>query len=200
MTTVRLRRWVRLLLLVPLAAGCKGSGGERTDGLLPRGRDPLTGTERIPPAGVPVPGRDGTYGAAPAKDPLFKGTASRGGSSSKEPFRLTEEFTPAALAARGSDHSDELVIDDRRPVGTPTGGGVKAAGATVPAGNWEAMVEELKRIGGRPFAPEKVNGQYEFRCGVPLGTTGAMRQYTGIGATPLEAVRDVYQQVQAERK
>jgi hypothetical protein len=63
------------------------------------------------------------------------------------------------------------------------------------------MVEELRRAGGRPFAPVKLpTGDYEFRCTVPLGTTGAMRQYTGIGTSPLAAVTDVYQQVQADRK
>ena len=35
---------------------------------------------------------------------------------------------------------------------------------------------------------------------VPLDTSGAMRQYTGVGATPLAAVTDAYEQVRAERK
>ena len=204
MKTVRPRirfrfRW-GLVLLAPLCAlGCKGNG-DRAGGLLPRNRDPLMGADRIPPAGVPMPGKDGSYGAA-TRDPLFKGTAaSRSGT--KEPFRLTEEFTPAAMAVRGTDHADPLVIDDRRPTATPTGGGgVRPAAGAVPAGNWEQLADELRRIGGKPFAPIKLpGGEYEFRCAVPLDTTGAMRQYTGVGATPLAAVTDAYEQVRAERK
>lgn len=196
-------RFRRGLLLLPLLLmGCR-SDGDRA-GLLPRDRDPLMGADRIAPQNVPIPGRDG-YGAAP-RDPLFKGPiASRNKVESREPFRLTEDFTPAAMAARGTDHTEPLIIDDRRPTGVPTGSGaVRPAVAAIPAGpvgSWEQMVEELRRAGGRPFAPVKLpTGDYEFRCTVPLGTTGAMRQYTGIGASPLAAVTDVYQQVQADRK
>jgi len=192
-----------LLLLAPLCAlGCRGDGtGDRAGGLFPRTRDPLMGTERIPPAGVPIPGRD-RYGAAP-RDPLFKSpTASTAGSAAKEPFRLTEDFTPAALTARGTEFADPLIIDDRRPRAVPLGGeGVRPAAASVPSGSWEQLVDELRRVGGKPFAPIKLpGGDYEFRCSIPLNTTGAMRQYTGVGATPLAAVTNVYEQVRAERK
>lgn len=195
---VRVRRG--LLLLAPLCAlGCRGDGDRA--GLFPRTRDPLLGTERIPPAGVPIPGKD-RYGAAP-RDPLFTSpTASTAGSPAKEPFRLTEDFTPAALTARGTEYADQLVIDDRRPRGIPVGSdGVRPAVAAVPAGSWEQLADELRRVGGKPFAPVKLpGGEYEFRCSIPLNTTGAMRQYTGTGATPLAAVTDVYEQVRADRK
>lgn len=203
MNTVRPRIGIRfrrgLLLLAPLCAlGCR-SDGER-GGLLGRTRDPILGTERIPPAGVPIPGRD-KYGAAP-RDPLFKApTVSRNKSDSYEPFRLTEDFTPAALTARGTGFADPLVIDDRRPKGSPPAGDVRPVAGTSPAGTWEQLADELRRVGGKPFAPVKTPaGDYEFRCAVPLDTTGAMRQYTGIGGTPLAAVTDVYEQVRADRK
>lgn len=188
-----------LLLLLLGTAGCKGDG-ERTGGLLPRSRDPLMGADRIPPAGVPsAPGRDRSYGSTP-RDPLFTGPTASTAGATKEPFRLTEDFTPAAMSVRGTDHADPLVIDDRRPGAVPTGGRGGRPGA-VSGGGWEQLVDELRRIGGKPFAPVKLpSGEYEFRCGVPLDTSGAMRQYTGIGATPLAAVNDVYQQVRAERK
>jgi hypothetical protein len=188
-----------LLLLAAGATGCRGDG-ERSGGLFPRSRDPLMGADRIPPAGVPIPGKDGAYGAAP-RDPLFKSpTASRAGA--KEPFRLTEDFTPAAMSARGSDHTEPLIIDDRRPTAVPTGNsGVRPASGTGPAGGWEQLADELRRIGGKPFAPVKLpSGEYEFRCSVPIDTSGAMRQYTGVGPTPLAAVTDLYEQVRAERK
>lgn len=187
------------LAAVP-SAGCRGDGDRA--GLLPRNRDPLMGADRIAPQNVPIPGKDG-YGAAP-RDPLFKGPVA-GNAGNREPFRLNENFTPAAMAARGTDHTEPLIIDDRRGVAVPTGNsGIRPAVGAIPAGpagTWEQMVDELRRAGGRPFAPVKLpTGDYEFRCTVPLGTTGAMRQYTGIGATPLAAVTDVYGQVRAEGK
>ena len=187
-----------LLLLVPLAVvGCRGDG-DRV-GLLPRSRDPLMGTDRIPPPGVPVPGKEG-YGSS-SRDPLMKGpTASRTGSGDREPFRLNENFTPAALASRGTPSDDPLLIDDRRPKASPTGAVIPAVGA-VPSGNWETVADQLRKMGGRPYAPVKLpTGEYEFRCGVPIDTTGAMRSYTGVGATPLAAATDVFEQVKAERK
>lgn len=196
----RIRAGLFLLLLPLLLAGCRGDGDRA--GLLPRNRDPLMGADRIAPQNVPIPGKDG-YGAAP-RDPLFKGPIAST-SGSREPFRLNENFTPAAMAARSTDHTEPLIIDDRRGAAVPTGsGGVRPAVGAIsagPTGSWEQMVEELRRAGGRPFAPVKLpTGDYEFRCTVPLGTTGAMRQYTGIGTTPLAAVTDVYGQVQADRK
>src|SRR5262249_37309167 len=104
--------------------------------------------------------------------------------------------TPAALAGKGKD-GEELKIDD---TGKDPGKGVPLTpvGGTVPTGAPEpggvdGLFSELEKYGvkreDRSLGRE--NGQYVFRASVPISGNGAKRQYTGVGATPAEAVTKV---------
>ena len=172
--------------------GCKGREG----GLF-GGRDPLIGGERIPPQGVPIPGKDG-YGSNGTRDPLLKGSsASR---DPREPYRPGAEITTAALAGnRLQDDVDPLRMDERRPAGTKT-----SIPSTPSSGNGsttEQMLDDLRRIGGRVYAPIKLqSGDYEFRCALPRNESGAMTTFTAVGPTANAAIRDVIEQVRAESK
>jgi hypothetical protein len=132
-----------------------------------------------------------------------------------EPFRPGPAVTTAALA--GFSSGNDLVIDDRSP--RPASGGPiplkplensalptshaptpmsdpKTGGLTV-----EMLTEQLRKIGARPYAPVKLtNGDYEFRCAVPINDQGATRSYTGTGASPLAAVRNVYEQIRTDSR
>lgn len=182
-----------LPILVMLITGCRGNGEERVG--LGRSRDPLLG-ERIPRQNLPVPGRD-SYGQINS-DPLLN-PPSKVASVNRDPFRLGKNTTAAALSMRGTDESDVLAIKDLPPDNNlPT---ITPTSATSPSTNSEIndYIGKLRAVGGKPFAPTKLsNDTYEFRCAVPISTSGAMRQYTGVGDSPLAAVQDVYVQVRED--
>ncbi len=196
LSTIRSIRIGMLLILgfgtCVFLAGCKNR-----DGGLFSGRDPLIGGEKIPPQGVPIPGRDG-YGSNGVKDPLLKGSsASR---DPREPYRPTADMTSAALAgSRPSDDYDPLRIDDRRTTGTKT---TTPSVPTLSSGSTaDQMMDDLRRVGGRVYAPIRLqNGDYEFRCALPRNESGALTTFTGVAPTANAAIRDVIEQVRAESK
>ena len=53
---------------------------------------------------------------------------------------------------------------------------------------------------GEVHAPVERDGKFVFRAGVAISANGARRQYTGVGATAPEAVKQVLEQVAADRK
>ena len=192
-------RTIRIGTLVLLGFGASVGCKNREGGLF-SGRDPLIGGEKIPPQGVPIPGKDG-YGSNGTKDPLLKGgTASR---DPREPYRPSPEITTAALAGtRPQDDYDPLRMEDRRPSSTKTTN--TPAPSPAPAGTnstTEQMLDDLRRVGGRVYAPIKLqNGDYEFRCALPRNESGAMTTFTAVGPTANAAIRDVIEQVRAESK
>ncbi len=176
-----------------LMIGCIASftGCKNREGGLFSGRDPLIGGEKIPPQGVPAHGHA-------ARDPLLKGsTASR---DPREPYRPSSEMTSAALAgARPQDDIDTLRMDDRRPSGTKSA--LPKAPAPVGGSTAEQMLDDLRRIGARVYAPIKLQtGDYEFRAALPRNDSGAMTTFTGVAPTANAAIRDVIEQVRAESK
>jgi|GEM_PF-1019185 len=208
--------------------GILGSDRPGEYALAGNNRDPLLGKHRIAPQNLPTgAAKDGTfYGSVddlPA-DPLFRNTgiptappAPKAASLDKpeqigraEPFRPGPGVTNAALAG------NELVIDDRNGSVMPTGSipfkplenNAKAipTSTTGPAPrslglSVDMLTEELRKIGGKPYAPVRLNnGQYEFRCSVPINDQGATRSYTGSGSTPLNAVRNVYEQIRTDNR
>jgi hypothetical protein len=210
----RTRTLTRRLLPAAVAvlfalSGCKtrsGSGGDSAGGKF---RDPLVyGPTRIPPQNVPVRERDGVG----IRDPLTTPTSrsdSKGGtgySDGPERFRGTyipnESSTPAALASRRGD-GEELKIADTPDNRVPLRqvGGVEAP-ENPPADDRsvEPLFAELEKYGvkraDRSLAAE--DGRYTFRASMPWN--GATRQYTGVGATAGEAVKQVLEQVVADRK
>jgi len=215
--------------------GGKFGSDAKTASAASNARDPLLG--KIPKQNLPT--ADGSYGSTDGlpKDPLFrtpqqpvtnpKASATKSEDLGKAtPFRRGPEVTSAALASRTTgDGSNDLVIDDRRPIGTPTSGPVPlrpvappfpataiptarpivqaAAVTTAPSSaglTVEMLTEELRKIGAKPYAPVRLtNGDYEFRCAVPINDAGAMRSYTGTGTTPVAAVSKVYEQIRSEK-
>ncbi len=188
---------IRTLLLLGVAVLAVPTGCKNREGGLFSGRDPLIGGEKIPPQGVPIPGRDG-YGKTSTRDPLLKGSsASR---DPREPYRPSAEVTSAALAGiKPQDDFDPLRMEERRPVGTKTAN--PAAPAPNSNSSAEAMMDDLRRIGGRVYGPIRLqNGDFEFRCALPRNETGALTTFTGVAPTANAAIRDVIEQIRAESK
>ena len=192
-------------------AGCKsksGSGGDSAGGKF---RDPLVyGPTRIPPQNVPVRERDGV--GSRDRDPLTTPTSRSDSKSatgySDGPERFKGTFvpnvasTPAALASRRGD-GDELKIADTPDNRVPLKqvGGVETPESPRPDDKGaEPLFTELEKYGvkreNRSLTTE--DGRYTFRASMPWN--GATRQYTGVGATPAEAVQQVLEQVVADRK
>jgi len=207
----RLATLAGLVALFALAGGCKSK-----DGGSPGKSDPLmAGPGRIPQQNLPLPDRGG-IGTKGKTDPLIGSPTGKPGDKSgvgynddPERFKGTHipgaASTPAALAGKGRD-GDELKIDDAAkgvPL-TPAGGtvGGTATSAPVEAGGVDGLFTELARYGvtrdDRSLGRE--NNQYVFRASVPISGNGAKRQYTGVGATANEAVKQVLDQVIADRK
>lgn len=185
------------LLMVGVGASVFASGCKNREGGLFSGRDPLIGGEKIPPPGVPVPGKDG-YGSNSKRDPLLKGSSvSR---DPGEPYRPSAEITSAALAGtRPLDDVDPLRMDERRPTGTKLN--APAAPNLAVGSTADQMLDDLRRIGGRVYAPIKLqSGEYEFRCALPRNESGALTTFTGVAPTANAAIRDVIEQVRAESK
>lgn len=213
--TPRRPAWAALAALLALA-GCKSKDGGGGLGVFgrddppARSRDPLVyGPNRIPPQNVPVPDRG--VGAKGKADPLTSPTAKpndkTGVGYSNDPERFKGTYvpglgsTPAALASKLND-GNELKIDapdNRVPL--------RPAGDVRPAGNLEAggdgtdaLYAELEKYGVRRAdrALRQEDGKFVFRAAIPW--KDAKRWYEGVGATSDEAVRQVLDQVVADRK
>ncbi len=203
-----------LVALVALV-GCKSKDGGGSAG--GGGRDPLVyGPNRIPPQNVPLPERGGVGVKGTKGDPLLERPVGKGDKSgvgyTDDPARFKGIYvpgpgtTPAALAGKLKD-GDELKIDtpDNRVPLQPAGGVVPSAG---PAGSGDAgsgvetLFRELEKYGvkreDRYLGRE--DGKYVFRASVPIGGSGAKRQYTGVGDTPTDAVKQVLDGVTSDHK
>lgn len=163
------------------AVGCASERDNRL-GML-KGRDPLMG-EKIPPPNVPT-GRD-TYGLKDGRDPLIRAAAGRSNGLD----------APATLAGGTRDEgiSDLRIPNDRRAGGGMTG---RDAGGVTPA---DQITAEVKRLGGKVFAPKETSSGYEVRVQVPAGDSGAMTGFIGSGGTATAALRDAFDQVRATRR
>ena len=201
--------------------GCKstkdGGNATTTGG---KSRDPLVyGPNRIPPQNVPVPDR-GAVGAKGTKsDPLLERPVSKNGDKtgvgfSDDPSRFKGTYipgvgsTPAALAGHKGD-GDALKIDT--PDGNDTrvplrpgggGGGVMPAAAIETGDALQPLYEELAKYGAKreDMQLSQENGQHVFRASVPISGSGAKSEYSGIGTTPSAAVKQVIDQVLADRR
>jgi hypothetical protein len=205
-------RGVRGVLGVALVAGLAAVGckSRETGGGLARGGDPLMGGPgRIPPQNVPVPDR-GTAGGKGKTDPLVtpvtRPSEKTGVGYTNDPDRFkgppyvpNSGTVPAALAGQPKD-GDELKI--------PSSGGVplRPAGGSVPADTDAAAVadRELQQLqvygvtrGNYGF--EHGDAGYVFRAKVPEKAGGAAREFVGTGATPTDAVKQVLDQLKADR-
>lgn len=217
--------WKRLLLLAAFGtltlAGCRGSGSKESgSGLLgaiepeatpvARSHDPLFG-DRIPKQNLPTrssdavgtKNRDPLFGLPPsgetnpierAVNPEKKGATSRNGSIYPEPFRPGRETTNAALAQGVIAPDDSTMsIGPRRSPGAVT--------SSRTLQTYEQMVSELRRYGARIGEPTREKGNYVIRAEVPLDVeiVGPSRWYEGYGQTPAVALRQILDQVQADK-
>ncbi len=205
------RRWVACVCAVGLLvlAGCKSDKDAKPGGVggtgVARGKDPLVyGPTRIPQQNLPIPDRATGPKNGPKPDPLTMPTGGKAGySDDPERFKGTfipgQPSTPASLAGRIKD-GEELKIADT--------GGVKLTGGTLPGGGLEAPAEvepqfvQLEKFGVKreDRTLNREDGQWVFRASVAISGNGARRQYTGAAPTASEAVKQVVDQVVADRK
>ncbi|MCS7270806.1 MAG: hypothetical protein NZ703_06950 [Gemmataceae bacterium] len=209
-----------LLLLSSLLAGCKSR-----EGSLGRGSDPLVyGPDRIPRQNVPLPERGSIGQTRP--DPLIGAPTGRtptrdtSGGYTDDPARFRglhtpgPATTPAGLAGRRDDEEGLKITElppervPLRPSGesaAPSASGTPAAAPPQPdslptAGPaLETLYQELDRLGVPPDlrSLHREDGQYVFRAILPWD--GARRQYTGLGPTPVQAVRQILEQIRLDR-
>ena len=138
-------------------------------------------------------------------DPLTSPTGGKAGySDDPERFKGTfipgKSSTPAAPAGRKKDDEGLRIESPGVPL-TPAGG-VLAGGALETARRRVSVVTQLDKYGVKPDdrSLERENEKYVFRASVPISGNGARRQYTGVGATAPDAVRQVIDQVASDRK
>lgn len=202
------RRLVACACLVALLAlaGCKSDKSDPAPGGtgVSRGKDPLVyGPTKIPRQDLPIPDR--ATGPNGKRDPLTTPTGNKTGYSD-DPERFKGTFlpgkasTPAALAGRNKD-DDGLRIESPGVPLTPTGGVIAAGALEAPEGVSQ-LYAQLDKYGVKPEdrSLEREDGKYVFRASVPISGNGARRQYTGISTSAPEAVKQVIDQVAADRK
>ena len=202
------RRWVACACAAALIAlaGCKsdkdplsspGTG-------VSRGKDPLVyGPTKIPRQDLPIPDR--ATGPRGRPDPLTSPTGGKAGySDDPERFKGTfipgQPSTPAALAGRVKD-DEGLRIDSPGVPLTPAGGVLVGGSLEAPEGV-SPLYAQLDKYGVKPEdrSLDREDGKYVFRAAVAISGNGARRQYTGVGATAPEAVKQVIDQVATDRK
>ncbi len=205
-STRRVRRWALALSVAGLfaLAGCK-SDKEAKGNNVSRGKDPLVhGPNLIPKQNVPVPDR--ATGPKTRPDPLVSPTGGKAGySDDPERFKGVVvpglHSTPAALAGRIKD-GDELKIADTGVTLQPTGGAGTVPGGIEPPPDAEPLLTQLEKYGvaraDRSF--ERDGAKYVFRASVPISGNGAKREYVATGASARDAVKQVLDQVAADRK
>ena len=205
------RRLAVLAAALALAPGCKSREGSTAGGGGGSRPDPLVaGPGRIPRQNIPVPERGGTAGNNKGRaDPLLGSPVGKSGERigySNDPERWKggpyvpgPGGTPAALTARTRDDGFGLKIES--PNGTPLtpAGGTAAAATDLPA-DIAPLHAELQRYGvGRgDYTTTQDGGRFLFQARVPIGN-GAVRGYTGAGATEADAVRQVLDQIRLDR-
>ena len=211
------RRVGAAVLAVVLAlAGCKSSGDGGSGGGAGKSRDPLVyGPNRIPPQNVPLPDRGG-LGAKGKADPLIGAPTGKSGDKSgvgynddpsrfKGPVVTGPGTAPASLAGKAKDGDELKIDDDKRVPLTPAGGvttGIPRDPVPELGSGVDGLFSELEKYGAKrdDRSLGREGGQYVFQASVPIGGNGAKRQYTGVGATATEAVKQVLDQVVADRK
>jgi hypothetical protein len=201
------RVWMAGVCLVGLLelAGCKSdktspgaTGVSRT-----KDKDPLVyGPTRIPKQDLPVPDR--ATGPKGGSDPLTTPTGGKAGyTDDPERFKGTyipgKGSTPAALAGRIKD-GDELKIESPGVPLTPAGGTLPAGSLEAPA-DVEPLYAQLDKFGVKREDRflERSGTQWEFRASLVISSTGAKRQYVGVGPTAAEAVQRVLDQLKTEK-
>lgn len=201
----RLRRLALVLGAAGLFAlvGCKTDKEAKGTGT-GRGKDPLVyGPNLIPKQNVPLPDR-ATKGK---NDPLTSPTGAKTGySDDPERFKGVVvpglHSTPAALAGRIKDGDELKIADGGGATLQPTGGPGGFAPAPEAPADAEPFLKQLEPYGvkaaDRSF--ERDGANYTFRASVPISGNGAKRQYVATAPTARDAVKQVLEQVAADRK
>ena len=196
-----------LLLGAALAfVGCKHKDGPLA-AAPPKSHDPLmAGPGKIPKQNIPVPDRAGVIGGGKSKpDPLLGAPTGKTAGYSDDPNRWKggphvpgESTTPAALAGRPKDDGDGLKIETPGVPLRPAGGLLPEA---APPAAGDPRYAELFREGVKPGGYNLVgqSGRYLLEANVPW-PDGTTRRFTGTGPTETDAIRQVLDQIKAERK
>jgi hypothetical protein len=197
-----------VVLALVVLAGCKSTKEGAPGAGVGRGKDPLVaGPNLIPKQNVPLPERGmGTKGKP---DPLLGNPTGNSGEKigySADPERFKGTFipgkpsTPAALAGKIKD-GEELKIETPGVKLVPAGG-AELPESPNPAESVDPLYTELKHYGVESNHRSLVreDGQWVFRASVPLTGEGARREYSGVGATPAQAVKSVLEQIKTDRR
>jgi len=209
------RRGACALMLVGLlaAVGCKSRDG--SSGGMAKNDPLIGGPGRIPKQNIPVPDR-GTAGGPRRGDPLLgspTGNTRAGSGYTEDPERFKKGpyipgpgGSPAALAGRPRDDGEGLRIDDV-PGGvplTPAGGVLPPGGGAGPDSSLasDPQLGELAKYGVKRggYSAARDAGQFVVRVKVPISEGGPVRQYIGTGPTEALAVKQVVEQIKADRK
>jgi len=202
------RGWFAAVCAAGLMAlvGCKHDKETKGTGVS-RGKDPLiAGPNLIPRQNVPIPDR--ATGPNGRPDPLVSPTGKPGEKVgyNDDPERFKGTFipgkasTPAALAGRIKD-GEELKIDDAGGVPLkPAGGTLPSSGLNAPA-NVEPLFAQLEQLGVKKEDRSLVreNGKWVFRASRVRTAEGAKTEYTGVGETAQDAVKQVMNQINADK-
>jgi hypothetical protein len=204
----RSRAAAGVLLAVLALAGCKSSGKDTPGTGAGRGKDPLVaGPNLIPRQNVPVPERG--IGSKGKSDPLLGSPTGKAGDKvgySDDPERFKGTFipgkpsTPASLAGRIRD-GEELKIESPGVKLQPASGTLPVI-APDPGEGVDPLFTQLERFGVKreDRTLEQENGRWVFRASVPISGSGARLQYTGEASTAPAAVKQVLDQIAADRK
>lgn len=201
-----------LAAALALAPGCKsregGTGGGSAGGPRP---DPLVaGPGRIPRQNIPLPDRGTGTAGKNKSDPLLGSPVGRPGERvgyTNDPERWKggphvpgRDSTPAALTSRVKDDGFGLKIES--PGGTPL---TPASGAAAAATDYPAdlapLYAELRRLEVKAgdYTVTRDGGRYLFQARMPTGS-GAVRGYSGAGATEADAIRQVLEQIRLDER
>lgn len=206
--TPRLRAWVAVVCASGLLAlvGCKTDKEAKGTGVSNnKNKDPLVhGPTRIPRTDLPIPDR-ATGPKGGKVDPLTMPTGGKA-SYTDDPERFKGTFipgvgsTPASLAGRLKD-GEELKIESPGVTLTPASGTLTGGTLTPPEGV-EPLFAELEKFGvtREDRTLEREGAGWAFRASVPISGNGARRQYTGNAASAPAAVKQVLDQIAADRK
>ncbi len=205
------RRLAVLTAALALAPGCKSREGSTGGGSAAAPRpDPLVaGPGRIPRQNIPLPDRGtGTAGKTKA-DPLLGSPVARPGERvgyTNDPERWkggphvpSPASTPAALTSRTKDDDGfGLKLDSPGTPLTPASGSATAATDQPP--DAAPLYTQLKGFGvdRGDYTVTREGARFLFQARVPIGN-GAVRGYSGAGATEADAMRQVLDQIRLDR-
>lgn len=206
-----------VMLVAAPGVGCKSAGGGRGESSsTPRSKgDPILGM-RLPPQGVPVPGRGELAGER--RDPILSSPAGRerdkpngdkadtGGRGTGDVSALPPRTGAEASATAGDGRvpyrpslaETPAALTNRHKLGDDTTTQRGTSNPTEP----DRIARQLKSWGATWQPPTPTTSGYSVTVTVPQGakSTGAVRRYDGSGDSAAAALQSAYEQVRDDKR